>query len=102
MAGRCDGLKSLRLGEFRDDCCLVFRLGLRDFWLGLGKAVVPFLGGKTKPVFLPIAELFLVDGAELLESELRLKRRELTGILDCESRLNALAEVGDGGRGWIG
>lgn len=49
-----------------------------------------------------MAELFLVEGVELPESEFILSRRELTGIRDCESRLNARVDVGDDGVGWGG
>lgn len=99
VAGCCPGLKSPRLGELRDECGFEVVTGLRVFCAGFGIAVGPFLLGMLYPGFRPSAELFLVEGDELPESELRLRRRELTGIRDCESRLYVRVDVGDNGRG---
>lgn len=47
---------------------------------------------------LPNAELFLVDGVELPESDVVLKRRVLIGIRDWELRLDVPIEIGEDGR----
>lgn len=99
VADRWLGLYSPCLGEFRDELGRDGGIGLIGFWPGLGMPLNP-LGGRTCPECLSKAELVRVEGGELAESEFWLRRRELIGMRDCESRLYVLREVGDRGRLW--
>ena len=73
---------SLRRGDFRTGGAWGFPCGLCGCFLGNGNELEPLGGDSTCVGCLSSAELFLVDGVELPESELRLKRRVLTGIRD--------------------
>ena len=97
VAERCPGLYSPCLGEFRVELGRDTRIGLMGFWPGFGIALNPF-GDTTCPECLSKAELVRVEGVEFPESEFWLRRRELIGMRDCESRLYVLGEVGDKGR----
>ena len=85
----------------RGDFCGVFDLecrgGLRGVWRGFGGTALVLPGDVLigdLMVDIPIAELFLVDGVELPESEAVLRRRAvLMGIRDCEFRFEVFMEV---------
>ena len=72
---------SFRLGDLRVDGDCGPR-GLFGCFLGTGNALEPFGGEVMCVECLSSAELFLVEGVELPESELRLRRRELRGMRD--------------------
>ena len=85
VAGCCRGLYSPRRGEWRDVAGLAVRIGLRAFAVGFGIAA-PLFTAVNCADCLSSAEFVRVDGLELPESEAVLKRRELMGMRDCESR----------------
>lgn len=73
---------SLRLGDLCAEDDFAGLCGLRACLLGTGSALYPFGGDVMWVKCLSSAELFLVEGVELPESDATLRRRELIGIRD--------------------
>ena len=80
---------SPRLGDLWADGDFGTRCGLRGCLLGTGSALEPFGGDVMCVGCRSNGELFRVEGVELPESDATLKRRELRGIRDRESRFVA-------------
>ena len=79
---------------------LEFGGGLRALYKGFGGGALDLLGVALEgdDIFaIPGAEAFLLDVVELPESDTALKRRELTGIRECEFRRESSGEVDEEG-----